>query len=148
MDNNHSFYYSIPAFLHSNMAAEGTPLMHTFEREDGSTKTIELGRLHACPTEDHLHIDYSNYLELEENDIKTGQFEYSLLANREEIWENPNQEYQIGDKNYTFKFDTLSSYNDVTVHDFKKAKIQKAAITRTIPMTKRATQSFIIRSAL
>lgn len=121
-DNNHSFYYSIPAFLHSNMAAEGTPLMHTFEREDGSTKTIELGRLHACPTEDHLHIDYSNYLELEENDIKTGQFEYSLLANREEIWENPNQEYQIGDKNYTFKFDTSSSYNDVTVHDFKKAK--------------------------
>lgn len=122
VDNNHAFYYSIPPFLHSNMAQEGTPLMHTIENTDGTTTTIELGRLYACPGKDHIHIDYSNYLELKELDIKEGKFEYSLLTNREEIWNNPNQEYKIGDQTYTFKFDTSSSYDDATVHDFKKAK--------------------------
>ncbi|UNT97273.1 SpaA isopeptide-forming pilin-related protein [Allobaculum mucilyticum] len=122
VDSNHTFYYSIPSFLHSNMAQEGTPLMHTIKNTDGTTKTIELGRLYACPRENHIHIDYSNYQELGGLDIKEGEFEYSLLTNREEIWNNPNQEYKIGDQTYTFKFDTSSSYDDATVHSFKKAK--------------------------
>ncbi len=122
VDNNHTFYYSIPSFLHSNMAQEGTPLMHTIKNEDGTITEIELGRLHACPEQDHIHIDYSNYQELKGLDIKEGRFEYSLLANREEIWKDPIREFQIGNQNYTFKFDTSSSYDDATVHDFKKAK--------------------------
>lgn len=120
-DAEHQFSYPIPSFMETDLTSEGAPLEHTFENASGPQK-IQIGKLYPCTHGSYMHIDYDQYAQLEGEPIVRGEFEVTLHADRESVWENPQQEFAVGDDTYNFKFDLESSYDDIHVQDMQKAK--------------------------